>query len=134
MNDQEQKIKEKLMKDSDRVFQNQLDRAEGLLSFDEEGRGRPEVQQSKITNRESVYLSIAGSWFAYKAGVRDEPTVSRSEISQSIGMSKKAVGARVSELKKNNLVESVNQGEYKITYAKLDQGLAAIESKVSESE
>ncbi len=93
MDNKQEKIRSSLKKDSDTVFENQLERAEGLLSYDDEGRGRSEVESDIISRDEEVYLATAGCWFASEGGDREKPTVGSEELAQVTEYGRKSVSA-----------------------------------------
>jgi DNA-binding transcriptional ArsR family regulator len=134
MDNKQEKIRGSLKKDSDTVFENQLERAEGLLSYDDAGRGRPEVEEEKLNRGNSVYLTLAGSWFASEAEDREKPTMDAGEVAQVTGYGKASVRDAVSKLKASGLVKSPKQGKYKVDYSNLSKGLKEIEDKVSSNE
>jgi len=134
MNNKQEKIQNTLKKDTDSVFENQLERAEGLLSYDEEGRGIPEVDEEQITRGDSVYLTLAGAWFASEAEDREDSTMDAGEVAQVTGYGKASVSDAVSKLKDKGLVRSPDRGEYSVDYSNLSSGLKEIEAKVSSNE
>ena len=134
MDNKQEKIRSSLKKDSDTVFENQLERAEGLLSYDDEGRGRSEVDSDKISRDEEVYLATAGCWFASEGGDREKPTVGSEELAQATEYGRKSVSAAISNLKEDDLVESPSRGKYKVDYSNLSKGLKQIEKKVNNDE
>lgn len=134
MDNKKEKIRSSLKEDSDSVSEKQLEPAEGLLSYDDEGRGSPEVDAEEIIGNESVYLSLAGAWFASEADDREDPTMSRDEVTQVTGYGKKSVSAAILNLKDEGLVRSPSNGDYKVDYSNVSKGLKEIEQKVSADE
>ncbi|RLG17294.1 hypothetical protein DRN63_03100, partial [Nanoarchaeota archaeon] len=88
------------------------------------------VPRSKLTDREMIALYILGAYFSYELGLRDSPSVSRSELSSKLGLKPTVISARTSELKREKVIKSNKRGEYEILVTGIEDLLDSIRDKV----
>jgi len=125
------KLLKELLIDREERIRRLIKRAKGIIGI-ERSTGEPTilVPRSKLTDREMIALYILGAYFSYELGLRDSPSVSRSELSSKLGLKPTVISARTSELKREKVIKSNKRGEYEILVTGIEDLLDSIRDKV----
>lgn len=128
----EKDILEKLLIDEEEILKRLVEKAEKIFRIDRKtGDAVIVAPKSKLIDRELIGITLLGRYFANKMKLASSDSMSVSEIAQKLGMDEKAVSARLSELKRERIVEMVSRGEYRVSYAGVESMLSEIEGKLS---
>lgn len=107
-------IKRYLMKQSEKIKEEYLQRIAQYIFITENGYIRLTEKGEKLKNIDKVALCVAGRTLAYKAKLVQEETITNEEISTILSLDKEIVSARLSDLEKEDTVERVEQGAYRL--------------------
>ena len=86
----------------------------GLIAFSEEGPNLL-VSKSKLTDNETLSLSLLASYLGNKLGMMDGDALSKDELQAKLGKSGKITSTRLGELVKSDLVMKTTDEKFKIT-------------------
>ncbi len=133
MTEEKKGIKEllkELLIDREERIRMLIKKAKNILGI-EKSTGEPIIliPRSKLSNKEVIALYILGAYFSYELGLRDSPSVSRSELVSKLGLDPKVVSARTSELKREKIIKSSRKGEYEILITGAEELLDSIKEK-----
>ena len=129
--DDEKRLLEKLIVDEKSVISRLVERAQGIVGIDRE-TGSPVIlaPRTRLTDRDQIFLLLLGRYFSYKLGRSDRYSLDLGEVVNGVGIDAKAASARLSDLKRERLVEGISKGEYRIIYANAESGLGSIAEKL----
>ena len=130
--EKEKKFLERLLVDERSVLEKLANQAQGIVGIDKD-TGGPVIlaPKTKLTDREQIFLMLLGSYFSYKLGKSKSESLSTNAIAEGLGLDYKAASARLSELKRERVVETVAKGEHRIVYANAESMLAGVKSKLA---
>lgn len=86
----------------------------GILAVGSEGP-TVIVDRGKLTDIESIWLSLAKAWIASRIGLSDDDTVTSRDIQRDTGVKPSTVSARLSELANQGYLEKPKRGAYRLT-------------------
>lgn len=86
----------------------------GILAIGSEGPAII-VDRNKLTDIESIWLSLAKAWVAYRVGLSDDDTVTGRDIQRDTGVKPGTVSARLSELANQGYLDKPKRGAYRLT-------------------
>ena len=122
--DKADKIKERLVVDNDKIFEELLEGVEDILYLTEDGDAHLRVDKEELSKSEEILIYLVGSWFSSEANLRDSSEMSSSELARKTGLEKKVVSARISELKQSSKVSSPSTGKYRVKEGRLREILS----------
>src|SRR2546425_163499 len=73
--------------------------------------------KSRFPDRQLLAVYLLGRYFASKLELVPEDTLTIDELKKLSGLDESSISARLSELKKEGLVDSVERGRYRVAYA-----------------
>jgi DNA-binding transcriptional ArsR family regulator len=76
--------------------------------------------KTKLTDRQLIAIQILGRYFACKLELFKNDTLSLEELKRLTQLEESSLSARLSELKKDGLVESAERGSYRVAYQSLE--------------
>lgn len=133
--DRQQKIRDGLVPDKDQKLEENIDRAENLIYLMENGSVKIKANRDELSTSEEALLYSIGAWFSFEAGFREENTFDTSEvISNTTISSKKSASARLSDLKKEGMLDSPSRGAFKLHDAMVGEALSKIEDSLESEE
>ncbi|MEM2739662.1 MAG: hypothetical protein QXQ29_02545 [Candidatus Bathyarchaeia archaeon] len=86
----------------------------GILAVGSEGP-TVIVDRSRLTDIESIWLSLAKAWVAYQIGLSDDDTVTSKDIQRNTGVKPSTISARLSELANQRYLDKPRRGAYRLT-------------------
>jgi DNA-binding transcriptional regulator GbsR (MarR family) len=123
LGEEEKKILDRLLTDEVETLKNLVNKAEKYLKISKH-TGEPIINlpREKISMKDLVALHVAGRYFAFKLGLTSTETITLEELKNKTGISnEKLLAARVSELRKEGLIEYVRKGVYRISLPNLSR-------------
>jgi predicted transcriptional regulator len=111
-------IREKFLVNEARIAEKALKNLEGRVSFDDTGEVLVN-DADQYKDRDRIALYLAGRKLAFLAQAAKEDGASGSEVAEKLGMDPKVVGARLSDLRKDAIVEQLNRGVYRVRLARV---------------
>ena len=128
---EKKKIFERLLIDEDTLLNQLVEKSEKILAISKKsGNLVYLVDQNKLTIKEKVILQLFGRYLASEMGLKDTKYMDIKELSKLIGSTEKTTTARLSELKKDNLIEMPERGKYSISVANIPKFLDGILDKI----
>jgi len=110
-----------------------VEKSEKILRIDKEtGDTVIIAPRSKLTDRHLISIVLLGRYFSNKLNLVPSELMTTDEIAQKLNIKKEVVSARLSDLKRERIVEMVSRGEYRISYANAETMLAEIHEKIGE--
>src|SRR5437870_1715848 len=76
--------------------------------------------KNKLTDRQLIAIQILGRYFACRLELFKEDTLNLEELKKLTQLEESSLSARLSELKKEGLVESAERGSYRVAYHSLE--------------
>ena len=128
----EKDILGKLLIDEKEILEGLVQKSEKILRIDKKtGDTVIVAPKSKLSDRELIAIILLSKYFSSKLNLVTSDTMTPSEISQKLGIEEASVSARLSDLKRERVVEMVSRGEYRISYANIERVLDDIQEKVA---
>ena len=121
MTEDERKILEPLLIDELDTLRELVKRAEKLLRINKH-TGDPVIliPRETLSQKDLIALHIAARYFAFKLGLTSTDSITIEELKKKTGInSDKLIAARVSDLRKEGVVEFVKKGVYRISLPNL---------------
>jgi hypothetical protein len=128
--DKAERIKDRLVVDKDKIFDKLLDQVEEILYLTDEGDIGLESEHKDLSSVDQIRAYLVGAWFASEAGLRESESLDSETLASKIGIDKKTVSARVSELKDRGEVESVSPGEYRVKSGRIESILDQLTEEI----
>ena len=129
----EKEILEKLLIDERETLKRLVEKSEKILRVDKKtGDTVIIAPRSKLTDRQLISIILLGRYFSNKLNLVPSEVMTIDEIAQKLNLDKDVVSARLSDLKRERIVEMVSRGEYRISYANADTMLDEISEKIGE--
>ena len=121
MTEDERKILEPLLIDELDTLRELVKRAEKLLRINKH-TGDPVIliPRETLSQKDLIALHIAARYFAFKLGLTSTDSITIEELKKKTGINNdKLIAARVSDLRKEGVVEFVKKGVYRISLPNL---------------
>lgn len=129
----EKEILEKLLIDEKETLRRLVEKSEKILRIDKKtGDAVIIAPRSKLTDRHLISIVLLGRYFSNKLDLASSEVMSTDEIAQKLNIKKEVVSARLSDLKRERIVEMISRAEYRISYANVETMLAEIREKIGE--
>ena len=129
----EKEILEKLLIDERETLKRLVEKSEKILRVDKKtGDTVIIAPRSKLTDRQLISIILLGRYFSNKLNLVPSEVMTIDEIAQKLNIDKDVVSARLSDLKRERIVEMVSRGEYRISHANADTMLDEISEKIGE--
>jgi len=129
----EKEILEKLLIDERETLKRLVEKSEKILRVDKKtGDTVIIAPRSKLTDRQLISIILLGRYFSNKLNLVPSEVMTIDEIAQKLNLDKDVVSARLSDLKRERIVEMVSRGEYRISHANADTMLDEISEKIGE--
>lgn len=126
---QANKIKAKLLINEDDLFDSIIDMSAELVKLDSSGRVHI-ITEAKLKDQYSVTLYMIGKCLAKHAELVTDEAIDADEISSALGIKKPVVQARLSDLKKEGVLEVIEKGRYRIVMPRMHSTLKEIINNV----
>lgn len=128
---EKKKILERLIIDEDALLNQLVEKSVKIFAISKKsGNLIYMTDQKKLTSKEKAGLHLIGRYFASELGLKDSKYMDISELAKLIGTKEKSTTARLSELKKDNLIETPERGSYGISVANIPKFLDGILDKI----
>ena len=129
----EKEILEKLLIDEKETLRRLVEKSEKILRIDKKtGDTVIIAPRSKLTDRHLISIVLLGRYFSNKLNLAPSEVMTTDEIAQKLNIKKEVVSARLSDLKRERIVEMVSRAEYRISYANVETMLTEIREKIGE--
>jgi hypothetical protein len=110
-----QDVLKKMLIDEDAVFERLVDRASNLFKIDKSGDIIFLIPKSQLTHRQTIALVSLGRYFAAELGIFETDTVTSDGLSAYMNTDKRTITARLADLKKEGVVQSVERGTFRVS-------------------
>ncbi len=134
MTEEEKKILEGLLTDEIDTLKEIVKKAEKFLKISRH-TGDPVllVPIERLSHRDLVALHIVARYFAFKLGLTSTDTITLEELKTKTGISnEKLLAARISELRKEGIIEYVRKGAYRVSLPNLSRYFNQLGEKYGE--
>lgn len=132
MNDEKEDILKELLIDEEAILKDLVNKAKKIFKIDKKsGRTVFLIPKTRLTDRELIILTLIGRYFANKLHLFDSSSMTRDEVAQELNIAKPSVSARISDLKRERIIELLARGKYRINYTEISRLLDEISEKVS---
>lgn len=128
-----QDILRRILIDEDAMFERLVERASRLFKIDSSGNIVFLISSSKLTHRQTIALVSLGRYFGAELGLLGEDSVTADSFLPYVDTDKKTVSARLAELKKEGVVQSVERGRFRVSVLGIGKILDELESPRSKS-
>ena len=123
-----QDILKKMLIDEEAVFERLVDRASNLFKIDKSGDIIFLIPKSRLTHRQSIALVLLGRYFAAELGILETDTMTSGDLSPYIDTDKKSITARLADLKKESVIQSVERGTFRVSILGISKILDELET------
>lgn len=108
-----------------------VEKAKGIVGIDDD-TGEPIilVSRARLTDKLIVSLYLCGKFFSSELGLVDTPSATLDELSGNLGLEKDSVSARLSELKKEGKIRTIERGKYEVVSSLIIAILDEVRSKL----
>ena len=131
---EKEEILKELLIDEEGVLKELVNKAKKIFKIDKKsGRTVLLIPKTRLTDRESIILTLIGKYFANKLNLFDSNSMTIEDIAQELNMAKPSVSARIADLKRERVVEMLARGEYRINYTEIGRLLDETSEKVTGS-
>jgi hypothetical protein len=114
-------VREKLLLDSEAAFRETVEKASRLLKLDESGKVHSVMDPSKLGAKQKIELYLLGIYLGHSGKLTEKGTASDEEIAIHFGLKVSEVQKRLHDLKKTGKVAPGDNGEYRLTEARLPE-------------
>ncbi len=121
-------IKRHLLVKESEIFEELLARARQYIKLDESGAVHIVGATSRFSARQMILLHLLGRKLAYMADLAPSDALAVAELSSATGSDTYVVSARLTELKKEGLVEASKRGSWRIVFARVSEVFEVIDS------
>lgn len=108
-------ILNRMLIDEDAMFERLVDRASKFFKIDKSGNVVFLVPASRLTHRQTIALVSLGQYFAAELGLLEADTVTADSLSPYVDTDRKTISARLADLKKESIVQSVERGAFRVS-------------------
>lgn len=134
MSEEKEEILKELLIDEESILKELVTKAKKIFKIDKKsGRTVLLIPKTRLTDRESIILTLIGRYFGNKLNLFDSNSMTIVDLAQELNMTKPSVSARTAELKRERVVEMLARGEYRINYTEISRLLDEISEKASGS-
>lgn len=131
---EKEEILKELLIDEESVLKELVNKAKKIFKIDKKsGRTVLLIPKTRLTDRELIILALIGRYFANKLNFFDSSSITIGGVAQELNMATPSVSARMSDLKRERVIEMLARGEYRINYTEISRLLDEISEKVSVS-
>ena len=123
-----QDVLKKMLIDEDAVFERLVDRASNLFKIDKSGDIIFLIPKSQLTHRQTIALVSLGRYFAAELGIFETDTVTSDDLSAYMNTDKRTITARLADLKKEGVVQSVERGTFRVSILGINKILDELET------
>jgi hypothetical protein len=123
-----QDVLKKMLIDEDAVFERLVDRASNLFKIDKSGDIIFLIPKSQLTHRQTIALVSLGRYFAAELGIFETDTVTSDGLSAYMNTDKRTITARLADLKKEGVVQSVERGTFRVSILGINKILDELET------
>jgi len=113
------------------ILRRVVEKARRLIGIDEiSGKTVITAERSKLRDKDLVYLVVLGRYFSYKLGLSSSDAINTDEVTQESGLRKDIASARLHDLKSEGVIEATSTATWKAVYARAEESIDGILSKV----
>lgn len=123
-----QDVLKKMLIDEDAVFERLVDRASNLFKIDKSGDIIFLISKPRLTHRQAIALVSLGRYFAAELGILDTDIVTSDDLLGYLDTDKKTITARLADLKKEGVVQSVERGTFRVSILGINKILDELET------
>lgn len=121
-------ILRKMLIDEDAMFERLVERAGELFKIDKSGNIVFLIPTSRLTHRQTIALVSLGRYFAAELGILEADTVTSDTFLPYVDTDKKTISARLADLKKEGVVQSVERGTFRVSILGIGKVLDELET------
>ena len=123
-----QDVLKRILIDEDAVFERLVDRASNLFKIDKSGDIIFLIPKARLTHRQTIALVSLGRYFAAELGILEMDTVTSDDLSAYMDTDKRTITARLADLKKEGVVQSVERGTFRVSILGINKILDELET------
>ena len=123
-----QDILKKLLIDEEAMFERLVERAAKLFKIDRSGNIVFLTPTSQLTHRQTIALVSLGRYFAVELGILEVDTATADNFLPYVDTDKKAISARLADLRKEGVVQSVERGKFHVSILGIGKILDELEA------
>lgn len=128
---EEKEILQELLVDKQKMLKESVSKAKDLIGIDEHsGDVVFQVPLSKLSAQQKIGLYLIGRYFAKGLRLSKSAKASLDEMSKNLGIEKKNVGWRSSEMEDDGIIHSAGRNKYEISPVKVSDVLDDIRKKL----
>lgn len=124
------RILQALVINEEEEFKKIVEKAKRVIKIKTSGEPIILASKDKVTDAEYIVCYLLGKYFSKELGFVQSATATNAEIAKKTGIDKKIVGARLTQLRRDNIVESPSRGSSKILFIGIEKFLDTILSKI----
>jgi len=129
--EEKEEILKELLIDEESILKELVSKAKKIFNIDKKtGRVVLLVPKTWLSDRELIILTLAGRYFACRLNLFESDAMTNEELAQELNIAEESVSARISELKRERVVEILSRGKYKIRYTEISGLLDEILEKI----
>lgn len=123
-----EEVLKRMLIDEDEMFERLVERASQFFRIDKRGNIVFLVPASQLTQRQAIALVALGQHFAGELGVSARDTVTADTLLPYVDADKGSISARLAELKREGIVQSVQRGAFRVSILGIGRILDELEA------
>lgn len=106
---------QEMLIDEEDVLQNVVEKAKQVFRIDKNGSLVFLHPRNSLTHQQQIALVLLARRFASELGMADSDTMTAEQLAETVDPDKASVSARLTELKKEAIVESPSRAHFRIS-------------------
>ena len=128
-----QEVLKKMLIDEDAMFERLVERASRFFKIDKSGNVVFLIPTSRLIQRQTIALVSLGHYFATELGIMETDIVTAESLLPYVDTDKKAISARLADLKKEGVIQSVERGAFRVSILGIGKILDELEAENKQS-
>lgn len=129
-----QEVLKKILIDEDALFERLVERASKFFKIDKSGNMVFLIPTPQMTQRQTIALISLGHYFATELGILETDTVTAESFLPYVDTDRKAVSARLADLRKEAVVQNVERGAFRVSVLGIGKILDELEAEDKRSQ
>ena len=119
-------VLEKMLINEEAVFERLVDKANRVFKVDRSGNIIWMVPASKLTDKQKVAMAVLARYFAAELELAESEIITNAQVANLLGMHSMSVGARLAELRNENIVHQDGKGKHRVSLVAVERVLDEI--------
>lgn len=124
-----EEILKQMIIDDEALLEKLVGAAQGIFKVNGQGQVVFLVSESTLSDKQRIGAVLLGRYFAHQLGLSETDSISNKEIAEVVGMAATTVGARLSELRRDRIAESVTRGLWRASVVNMGRFIELLEVK-----